>query len=118
MTNIILLLLAFFTLACGSGDETGGPLPTEPSGESGETIIMEATVGPEWKDCTAVGPWQCLVVDGEYFYDTIEGFEHQEGYRYRIRMERYDRWPGREPPQDAGRYGYRLIEILEKVKEP
>ena len=119
LTVVVLAWLLFLGLACGNGGEVSGPLPTEPPPESRETITLEVTVGPEIVDCQAVGPWKCLVVDGEYFYDTIEGFEYEPGYTYRIRMERYDRWPDRdEPPQDAGRYGYRLIEVLDKVREP
>lgn len=118
MANIILLLLAFFSLACGSGYETGGPSPTEPPGESRETITREVTVGPETEECAGEALQTCLVVDGQLFYDEIEGFDYEPGYTYRIVMEQYDRWPGREPPQDAGQYGYRLIEVLEKTREP
>ena len=60
-----------------------------------------------------------MVVKGQFFYETIEGFRHEPGFRYRVRMERYDAWPGMaEPPQDASRYGFRIIEIVEKVQEP
>ena len=60
-----------------------------------------------------------MVVDGQFFHETIEGFRHEPGFRYRVRMERCDAWPGMaEPPQDAYRHGYRLIENVEKVQEP
>ncbi len=82
-------------------------------------MSLESTVGPQLVDCVGIAPQKCLVVDGLYFYDSIEGFEFEPGYTYRILMERYDRWPRmEEPPQDASRYGYQLIEILEKVQEP
>ena len=46
---------------------------------------------------------KCMVVDGGLFYDSIEGFDYEEGYVYRLKIEWYDAWPGREePPQDAG----------------
>ena len=118
MSNIIILLLTLFGLACGYGGEPGGPPPTEPPRESGETVTMEVTVGPEREHCVGEAPQSCLVVDGQLFYDDIEGFDYEPGYTYRIAMERYDRWPGQEPPQDAGQYGYRLIEVLEKTREP
>ncbi len=58
---------------------------------------------------------KCMVVDGGLFYDSIEGFDYEEGYVYRLKIERYDAWPGQgEPPQDAGRYGYRLVEVLSR----
>ena len=119
MLNAIMALLAFLAMACGNGVDTGAPLPTEPPEESRETITLEVTVGPELKDCTGSHPQKCFIIDGEYFYETIQGFDYEPGYTYRIRMERYDRWPDQdEPPQDASRFGYRLIEILEKVQEP
>ena len=75
------------------------------------------TVGPARKEC--YGPFlrMCLVVDGKFFYEEIDGFEHQPGYEYRLRIERYDAFPGqKEPPQDAGRYGYRLLEVISKIE--
>ena len=57
----------------------------------------------------------CLVVGGEFFYEEIDGFTHEPGYEYRLRVERYDAFPGqKEPPQDVGKYGYRLLEVLFK----
>ena len=84
--------------------------------ETDVDCVMEVSVGPERVYCEGSAPMMCLVVDGELFYDDIEGFEHEAGYRYRLRMERYDRWPGQAPPADASKYGYRLIEIVEKAR--
>ena len=74
-------------------------------------------MGPARQEC--YGPFRrmCLIVDGGFFYDEIDGFEHEPGYEYRLRIERYDAFPGqKEPPQDAGRYGYRLLETLSKTR--
>ena len=84
--------------------------------ETDVDCVMEVSVGPERVYCEGSAPMMCLVVDGELFYDDIEGFEHEAGYRYRLRMERYDRWPGQAPPADASKYGYRLIEVVEKAR--
>lgn len=78
--------------------------------------VEDVVIGPELEDCVGVAPMRCMVVDGELFYDEIEGFEHEEGYRYRIRMERYDPWGGGEPPADASARGYRLVEVVEKAR--
>ena len=59
--------------------------------------------------CDLVGPG---------FYDRIEGFEYEAGYDYRLWIGKYDPWGGKEPPQDAGRYAYRLLEQLEKIPAP
>lgn len=38
-------------------------------------------------------------------------------YKVQLRIRQYDAWPGmKEPPQDAGRYGCRLIEVIGKDK--
>ena len=84
--------------------------------ETAVDCVMEVSVGPELEDCVGSAPMRCMVVDGELFYDDIDGFEHEAGYQYRLRMERYDRWQGQAPPADASKYGYRLIEVVEKAR--
>ncbi len=84
---------------------------------AGGGVVLEVSVGPEREPCVGVAPQSCLVVDGELFYQEIDGFDHQPGYRYRISMEQYELWPeGEEVPQDASLYGYRLVEVIEKVR--
>lgn len=102
---------------------TAAPAPTTaPSqieacaDETAVDCMMEVSVGPERVYCEGSAPMRCMVVDGDLFYDAIDGFEHEVGYRYRLRMERYDRWPGQAPPADASKYGYRLIEVVEKAR--
>ena len=80
--------------------------------------IREVTVGPALAKCYGVGLQSCMVVDGGLFYDGIEGFDFEAGYNYRLRIGVYDPWNGKEPPQDAGRYAYRLLEQLEKTRAP
>ena len=78
--------------------------------------IMEITVGPDLVDCVGVAPQKCLVVNGTLFYDTIDSFNYSEGYTWRLKVERYDAWPDLdEPPQDAGRYGYRIVDVVSKT---
>ena len=78
--------------------------------------IMEITVGPDLVDCVGVAPQKCLVVNGSLFYDGIDSFNYKEGYTWRLKVERYDAWPDLdEPPQDAGRYGYRIIDVVSKT---
>ena len=79
--------------------------------------IREVTVGPTLAKCYGVGLQSCMVVDGGLFYDQIEGFTFEAGYDYRLRIGKHDPWDG-EPPQDAGRYAYRLLEQLEKTVAP
>lgn len=77
--------------------------------------IIEVTVGPTLARCYSVGERTCMVVDGSLFYDGIDGFTFEPGYTYRLRIGKYDPWGGEEPPQDAGKYAYRLLEQLEKT---
>ena len=86
------------------------------AGESDLGCVVEVTIGAELEDCVGVAPMRCMVVDGGLFYDEIEGFEHEAGYRYRVRMERYDPWGGEPPPADASAWGYRLVEVVERVR--
>ena len=80
--------------------------------------VREVTVGPTLARCHGVGPQSCMVVDGDLFHDGIEGFTWEAGYDYRLRIGKHDPWDGKEPPQDAGRYAYRLLELLDKTPAP
>ncbi len=115
--------------ATAAPSQTAAPAPTIASAptvassqieacvdETAVDCVMEVSVGPERVYCEGSAPMMCMMVDGELFYDEIDGFEHEAGYRYRLRMERYDRWLGQETPADASKYGYRLIEVVEKAR--
>ena len=126
----VIVILILLSVACSgsTGRDQGGPSavdngrtnspqpeatasPAEPSSR------LEVTVGPARQEC--YGPFRrmCLIVDGGFFYDEIDGFTHEPGYEYRLRIERYNAFPDqKEPPQDAGRYGYRLLEMLSKTR--
>ena len=93
-------------------------LPLLACSEPGEKVTLLVTVGSELEDCEGVPSMKCLVVNGELFYDTIEGFDYQEGYYYRLRIVREDLYPEEEPPQDASRYEYRLVEVLSEELPP
>lgn len=82
---------------------------------SDDSETFEVIVGPELRDCDVMGPMKCMVVNGEVFMGVIQGFDYTEGYDYLIKVERFDAWTDRqEPPHDAMRYGYRLIEVISK----
>jgi len=74
-------------------------------------------------DCVGVAPTTCLQIQRgesikqnswELFYSTIENFEYQPGYVYKlnIKEENID-----NPPADASSIKYTLIEVLEKKKD-
>jgi len=67
-------------------------------------------------DCVGIAPQQCMLVredpnsDWEMFYDSIEGFEYQEGTQYKISVTITNI---ENPPADASSLKYTLVEILE-----
>lgn len=80
-----------------------------------DVLVLE--VAPETVECTGEATGRCLQVrysgSGEWtrFYDSIEGFTHEEGVRYRIEVLRR-RVP--DPPADGSSFRYRLLRVLER----
>ena len=74
-------------------------------------------IGPERVECEGVAPMMCLQVaeseDGNYqlFYDTIEGFDNQEGTSYVIDVSITE---VENPPADASSLQYTLVKIVEE----
>lgn len=83
--------------------------------ESGErnNVIKTFTVGPEKEDCEGVGPQECLVVDGELFYDEIEGFEFEEGKTQKVRVRQIQQYDNEDDiPADGSLYRYQMIGVV------
>ena len=122
--RFIIVALWVFIIAAACTTDDGTAEPTTPAAPatvqptlSPDADIMEVSVAPELESCVGSHPMMCMVVDGEFFYSSIDGFDFESGYEYRLRIERYDAWPDvEEPPQDAGKYGYRLIEVIRKTR--
>ncbi len=80
--------------------------------------IVRFYVGPDTAECEGVAPQQCLLIstepDGEvgYFYDHIEGFEHQPGTAYVIDVLVE---PVANPPADGSSLRYTLVKIVEET---
>lgn len=96
-------------------------LPSFANAEVGGTITKSVntetiTVGPELKDCIGVGPMECMIVDGLFFYDTIEGFNYEEGYTYELEIIKSESSP-EDVPADAGIYAYELVKIVSKTAQ-
>ncbi len=49
-----------------------------------------------------------------YFYDPIEGFQHEAGFRYRLEVERHT---VERPPADGSRFRYRLRRIISRAAD-
>lgn len=88
------------------------PIPPSPAAQT--MFVHESMV-----DCEGVSPMRCMQVratdseDWTWFYDRIEGFEYEPGYRYELRVEVTD---VDNPPADGSSKRYRLVQVVSKKK--
>ncbi len=87
------------------------------TGCSDSTDTTRLWIGPDRVECEGVAPMMCLQVaeseDGDYqlFYDTIKGFNYQEGTSYVIDVSITE---VENPPADASSLQYTMVEIVEE----
>ena len=82
-----------------------------------ETVEKRVSVGPNLADCVGLQPRTCLVVDGLFFYDYIEGFNHIEGCSSELDIARDQIYTAENAPADGSLYRYRLLEIVSEQCE-
>ncbi|WP_223148885.1 DUF4377 domain-containing protein [Aquimarina sp. RZ0] len=76
-------------------------------------------IASQMKDCQGVGPQKCLLVrespeaEWQFFYDQIEGFEYEEGYKYKIKVSISSI---KNPLEDGSSLQYKLIKVISKQK--
>lgn len=74
---------------------------------SEEVSVQRFEVAADTVPCTGTMPMRCLVVNGEYFYDNIVGYDHVEGSSAVIYVEQ-TKIPG--PPRlDSTGYTFRRV---------
>jgi len=84
-----------------------------------DTLVME--VAEARVPCMGVGPMECLWVrsdqdpDAQFFYQEIEGFSFQEGYRHALVVTRRT---VANPPADGFSLAYRLKRIESRARSP
>jgi hypothetical protein len=94
-------------------DEKPEPKP----GKQVKTLFVDA----ELIDCEGEGPMKCLRVreggseEWTLLYDGIEGFTHEPGTRYELKVEVSD---VSDPPADASSKRLVLIEIVSQQPVP
>jgi len=87
-----------------------------PKGE-GRDDVKTMFVDAKLVDCVGEGPMKCMRIrdsaDGEWtlLYDSIEGFEHEEGNLYELKVEVQG---VSDSPADASSLRYRLVEVVSK----
>lgn len=108
MTRSIVAVLLAVVPACTSTLTLQG---------SEEILVLE--VAPDSVPCVGEMVGHCIQVrsPGEdawrKFYDPIDGFQHEPGFRYTLRVARR---AVPDPPADGSAWTYRLIEII--AREP
>lgn len=96
-----------------------------PSGFNEEEYIPEGIlirVNSYTETCQGLIKRQCLLIqkeeqigteEWEYFYDSIGGFEYEEGYRYDLDIKITQVV---NPPADASSLRYELIKLIRKFR--
>ncbi len=78
-----------------------------------EVLVLE--VAPDSIACVGERVGRCIQVrspgeeDWRKFYDPIDGFRHEPGVRYTLRVGRRE---VRNPPADGSAFTYRLIKVI------
>ena len=107
----ITLILLILTIGC---DRTSSLIT--PNKENIEII----TIGPYTETCQGFIEQQCYLEFNEerqaweFFYESIQGFDFEPGYIYKLKVRLEDRGE----IQDVGRYAYHLVEIISKTEAP
>ena len=107
------LLLGVGVLACAP------QAPSHDTAAQGRSGRLTLDVGPARVPCTGEARTRCLRVRvlpdtaWRLFYDSIEGFTFEEGYRWRLDVERQ---VVPNPPADGSSHRYRLVRVVSKAR--
>ena len=105
------LFIVLFMLVVFSGCDDN----TTNSTVSNNSSIEIFNIASKKVACYGTGSYSCLVVNGETFYDNIDGFNFQQGYKYVIKVEKKEK---QKPiPADGSKYTYKLVEIVSKAAD-
>ena len=83
--------------------------------------IVTLEVAPNRVPCTGEGIMECFLVreppsdEWTYFYAPIEGFTFEPGYRYVLRVARFD---VPNPPVDGSSIAYVLVRVVSRDEAP
>lgn len=124
--GVLLSTFALLSVACSSSLHPSNEQVAKQTTKTTQAInnalqIEILQIAPHKKSCFGAFPMQCLVVNGDYFYDHIEGFEFEDGYRYILKVSKIQYCNPEilnDCPQDIGIYKYSLLEVIKKEKAP
>ena len=106
MKKLILLLIITCAISCDDDN----------SKEIKKTLIIASKKA----DCVGFIPQKCFIIkeneqqDWKYFYDSISGFEYEEGFEYEILVSEKEI---KNPPQDASSIKTTLIKVISKIEK-
>jgi len=100
------------------------------SGIMGCSILNKADQYTYWvnslkSECVGVAPMQCMQIQKgkeynpeswQHFYYSIEGFEYEEGFIYKIVVQE-EQLPADLAPADGSSIKYTLVKVLEKKRD-
>lgn len=113
MKHLLVLLFFSFLFSCSV------------SSKKTEENVYVLWINSLKKDCTGVGPQKCMQIQkGEtlnssnwsFFYDSIDGFNFQEGYIYKLTV-REEKLDAAKVPADGSSIKYVLVDVLEKRQD-
>jgi len=126
--SILILFLTFFLFSCSNTDhsikskENSSSTYNHGTLQDNEYIYWVNSLKAE---CVGVGPMQCLQIqkgnelntDGwKHFYDTIKGFNYEQGFIYKI-IVKEEQIPSNQIPADGSSKRYTLIKVLKKQRD-
>ena len=97
--------------------EAGGDVGRAPKPPAPDTMTL--FVADREVDCEGEGPMKCLRIkrsaagEWELLYQRIEGFTHEAGNEYELRVTREEL---AKPPADGSKARYKLVEVVSKKK--
>lgn len=123
-TNLLLPLVLGAALTACTFDtpsptaKPGAQTAKKLTGHKGERQELLFRVAPKKAACQGIvgGQRQCLVINGQLFYETINGYTHQPGTGRLLAVERLqvcDPAIINDCPQDASIFRYRLLKVVE-----
>lgn len=112
MNKIFLALAVTMVLLISGCNDKGDDMASQ-------NMVKEIEVAPVLVDCIGVAPMECLSVrevgqtDWQLYYDSIEGFDFEPGYNYKLKINQTE-LDQADVPADASSIRWQLIEVLDK----
>ena len=105
------LLIIMLMAACQPTTSSNNNWQPPDSDYEEETFLVDS----QKAECFSVENKKCLIVNGNYFYDPIKGFNFESGYIYELNV-RKKKLEGAVPADSSG-YSYELVQVISKIPD-